>query len=153
MTVRSASPEDAEHLVPLVDQLGYPTKAAEIGRRLQRNATSDYAAWVFDANSGSGVIGFAAGHLLLPYEDDAAAAQLMILVADELHGASGAGIALVEQFESWATARGASRSIVSSGLDRVATHRFYLPRGYEHTGCASGDSSSRANYTRPQQEP
>jgi len=135
--VRSASPEDAEQLVPPFDQLGYPTEAAEIGRRLQRNATSDYAAWVFDADSGSGAIGFAAGHLLLPYENDAAAAQLMILVVDE-HRASGDGIALVEQFESWATARGASRSIVSSGLDRVATHGFYLRRGYEHTGVRFG---------------
>jgi len=138
MTVRTASPNDAEQLVPLFTQLGYPTEATEIRRRLQRNATTEYAAWVFEAVSGSGVIGFAAGHLLLPYENDAAAAQLMILVVDERHRASGAGTALVNQFESWATSRGASRSIVSSGLDRVATHDFYIQRGYKHTGVRFG---------------
>ena len=138
MTVRSASREDAEQLVPLFTQLGYPTDATEISRRLRRNATSEYAAWVFDAGSGSGVVGFAAGHLLLPYENDPAAAQLMILVVDERHRATGAGTALVNQFESWATARGARRAVVSSGLDRVATHEFYVRRGYKHTGARFG---------------
>ena len=48
MTVRTASHEDAEQLGPPFKQLGYPTEATEIRRRLQRNATTDYAAWVFD---------------------------------------------------------------------------------------------------------
>lgn len=138
MTVRTASLDDAEQLVPLYAQLGYQTEATEIHRRLQRNATSDYSAWVFDTGSGSGVIGFAAGHLLLPYENAAAAAQLMILVVDERHRASGAGSALVGEFEWWAAKRGATRSIVSSGLDRAATHEFYVRRGYARTGLRFG---------------
>ena len=138
MTVRTASHKDAEQLGPPFKQLGYPAEATEIRRRLQRNATTDYAAWVFDAKSGSGVIGFAAGHLLRPYENEAAAAQLMILVMDERHRAGGGGTALVNQFESWATSRGASRSVVSFGLDRVATHEFCARRGYECTGVSFG---------------
>lgn len=44
----------------LFKQLGYPTEAAEISRPLQRDATSEYAAWIFDEGSSSGVIDFGA---------------------------------------------------------------------------------------------
>ena len=125
-------------MAPPFKQLGYPAEATEIRRRLQRNATTYDAAWVFDADSGSGVIGFAAGHLLRPYENEAAVAQLMILVMDERHRAGGGGTALVNQFESCATSRGASRSVVGSGLDRVAMHEFCARRGYECTGVSFG---------------
>lgn len=138
MTVRAASLEDAESLVPLLEQLGYPAEPAEIRRRLQRTTARDYAAWVFVTDSGSDVIGFAAGHLLLPYENDAPAAQLMILVVDERHRGSGVGTALLDAFEAWATSRGASRVIVSSGLERVATHAFYVRQGWARTGVRFG---------------
>ncbi|MEV0649511.1 GNAT family N-acetyltransferase [Phytomonospora sp. NPDC050363] len=134
MTVRPATSGDAPRLVALFEQLGYPSTAEAIAARLERNTAPGYRAWVFDAGDGSGPAGFAGGHVLLPWEHDDPAAQLMILVVDERRRGRGVGKALVAVFEEWARDQGAVRLLVGSGTAREKTHRFYLNRGFEQTG-------------------
>ncbi|WP_372451579.1 GNAT family N-acetyltransferase [Glycomyces salinus] len=122
----------------LFEQLGYPTTPGRLTARLERNATSEYQAWVFEADDRSSIIGFAGGHILHPYEDDAPAAQLMILIVDEQRRGSGAGAALVAVFEQWAQQQGATRVGISSGAERTKAHRFYEGRGYKATGLRFG---------------
>lgn len=138
MTVRVAETRDAPSLIDLFEQLGYPTTPDRLTARLERNATSEYQAWVFETDDRSSIIGFAGGHVLYPYEDDDPAAQLMILIVEEQHRGLGAGAALVAAFEQWAQQQGATRFGISSGAERTKAHRFYEDRGYKATGLRFG---------------
>jgi GNAT superfamily N-acetyltransferase len=79
-------------------------------------------------------VGFAAGHLVHPIEEDDPAAQLIALVIAPRHERTGAGTALVDEFEGWARSNGARRALVNSGEQRRETHTFYEHRGYTSTG-------------------
>lgn len=133
VTVRAATPDDASALVALFAQLGHPASREAIAARLVRNAIPGYAAWVFDTDD-LGVVGFAGGHVLLPFENDDPAAQLMILVVDERSRGRGVGKTLVAVFEDWARGQGAAQAVVGSGNGRVEAHHFYEGRGYEQRG-------------------
>ncbi|HEY1178720.1 MAG TPA: GNAT family N-acetyltransferase, partial [Phytomonospora sp.] len=106
MRVREVRDGDAEGLVELLGQLGYPVTAEALAARIARNDAPDYRAWVCVADDGRPV-GFAGGHVMRPWEQDAPVAQLMILVADEAHRGRGVGSALVDAFEAWARDVGA----------------------------------------------
>lgn len=137
--IRRTRGGDAGSLVPLFDALGYPTDAATIQRRLSRlHSDVSYESWVACRNGA--VIGFAAGHVVHPIEEDHPVGQLIALVTTPRHAGSGAGRALVEHFEDWALSSGARRLLVTSGVHRVETHAFYLRRGYTQTGLRFGKS-------------
>ncbi|MFC4337520.1 GNAT family N-acetyltransferase [Salininema proteolyticum] len=138
MTVRDAVVGDAPALVGLFDQLGHPATLDALEKRLRRNAIPEYRAWVFEGPGEVGVVGFAGGHLILPFEDDRPAAQLVALVVDERHRGLGAGSSLVAAFERWAEAEGAGRLSLTSRLSRERAHLFYEARGYERTGFRFG---------------
>ncbi|GAB3866782.1 hypothetical protein GCM10028801_39450 [Nocardioides maradonensis] len=89
------------------------------------------------------VVGFAAGHVLYPVEDDQPGAQLIALVTTPAHQGASAGSALCAEFEAWARARGAGRLLVSSGEHRVASHEFYVRRGHRLAGVRFGVPSHR----------
>lgn len=133
MTIRDVRGGDAEMLVPLFAELGYPTTAADVARRLDRLAADNsYEAWV---RVEDGIIaGFAAAHLVHPIEDDRPAAQLIALVTLPSMAGHGIGGSLVAHFEEWARAAGAARLVISSGIDRHDTHAFYERRGYTAGG-------------------
>lgn len=137
--VRAATVDDAANLEDLFAALGYPAAGADISRRLARlHADAAYESWV--AVEGGAIIGFAAGHVLFPVEDDQPAAQLIALVTTPAHQGAGAGSALCLEFEKWARDCGAGRLLVNSGEHRVETHRFYQRRGYARTGVRFGKS-------------
>lgn len=137
--IRQTHLEDAGTLVGLFDALGYPADAATIQRRLSRlHSDASCESWV--ACRDDAVIGFAAGHLVHPIEEDYPVGQLIALVTAPQHEGSGVGRALVEQFEVWAQRSGAGRLLASSGDHRVETHAFYLRRGYTRTGLRFGKS-------------
>ena len=74
------------------------------------------------------IVGFAAGHIVHPVEEDNPAAQLIALVIAPRHERTGAGTALVHEFETWACSNGARRALVNSGEQRRETI-FYEHRG------------------------
>lgn len=133
MEVRVALPTDAGRLEPLFRVLGYPASGQQLAIRLDRLRNDvTYIAWV--ACVSGQVVGFAAGHLIYPIEDDAPAAQLIALVTDPRHSDRGVGTGLCQQFEAWSQSQGAKRAVVNSGDERTGAHRFYERQGYEATG-------------------
>lgn len=134
MEVRVALPTDAGRLEPLFRVLGYPASGQQLAirpDRLRNDVT--YIAWV--ACVSGQVVGFAAGHLIYPIEDDAPAAQLIALVTDPRHSDRGVGTGLCQQFEAWSQSQGAPSELWSTlGNERTGAHRFYERQGYEATG-------------------
>ena len=74
-------------------------------------------------------MGFAAGHLVHPIEDDRPAAQLIALVSSTEARGTGVGTALCRTFEDWALTHGAQRAVVNSGNHRQSAHDFYQRHG------------------------
>lgn len=131
MHIRIARADDAHAITPLLSQLGYPTNADAIAARFARVALStDDIAWLALDDDGT-AIGFAAGHLMWPYELDRPVAELTALVVDSTRRGGGTGRALVEAFEEWATAAGSVRAAVASAFRRTGAHAFYERLGYE----------------------
>lgn len=131
--IRAVELQDSTALEGLFDTLGYPASPATIrGRLIQLRSDSSYAAWV--ATRDGSVVGFAAGHLLHPVQEDRPAAQLIALVTAPDHERTVAGTALCREVETWARANGARRVLVNSGEQRLETHVFYEGRGYARTG-------------------
>lgn len=130
---------DATALAPLMGQLGYPSTADEIERRLARNAGQhESEAWVA-VHDGS-TVGFAAGLILWSYVSNGASAQLTSLVVASRARGMGVGRQLVAHFEEWARAHGATRVVVTSALHRDDAHAFYPAIGYPETGKRFGKS-------------
>lgn len=137
--IRTPTPDDAADLVPLFAALAHPAEATQLKVRLGRLLSDpEYSAWV--AEGEAELLGFAAGHLLFPVEQDRPAAQLIALVTAEQARSRGIGSDLCATFESWAVARGATRAILTSGVQRHEAHEFYRRRGYATTGLRFGKS-------------
>ncbi|ASU58590.1 GNAT family N-acetyltransferase [Nocardiopsis dassonvillei] len=134
VTTRTVRAADADGLVPLYTALSHPATAAQIRSRLERLAGDPtYELWVAEAAAGE-LLGFAAGHLLFPVEDDTPAAQLIALVTAEEARGKGVGTALCAAFETWAVERGAARAVLNSSTGRTGAHAFYTRRGYTASG-------------------
>ena len=86
------------------------------------------------ADDQGSLLGFAAGHLVFPIEDDTPAAQLIALVTAENSRGHGVGTALCAAFESWAIKNGATRAVLNSSTQRLTAHAFYTARGYVSSG-------------------
>ncbi|QSB04488.1 GNAT family N-acetyltransferase [Natronoglycomyces albus] len=134
MLIRPTTTRDAHQLQPLFNQLGYPAGPDAIARRLARiSGQQDYAAWVAQTDRGA-ISGFAGGHLIMPFENDEPAAQLLALVVDEQARGQGIGRALVAECERWAMQHGAHRLTLNSSTKRKAAHAFYEQMGFTSTG-------------------
>jgi GNAT superfamily N-acetyltransferase len=127
MIVRAATTADAPAIASLCAQLGYPTGADDILRRLARLDASQHAVLV--AEAGAVVVGWlhVALTFALEYEP---CAEILGLVVDEHVRSRGAGAALVTAAEDWASAQAVAEVRVRSRDSRERAHRFYLRCGY-----------------------
>jgi GNAT superfamily N-acetyltransferase len=134
MITRTVRTTDADGLVPLYAALSHPSTAEQVRSRLER-LTGDptYGFWVVEADAGE-LLGFAAGHLLFPVEEDTPAAQLIALATAEGARGRGVGRALCAAFETWAVERGATRAMLNSSTWRTEAHAFYTRHGYTASG-------------------
>ena len=91
LTVRAVTEADAGQLPPLFEALSHPATVSQLRVRLARLCSDPmYEAWV--AADGAGLlVGFAAGHLVFPVEDDTPAAQLIALVSAPTARSQGVG--------------------------------------------------------------
>ncbi|MGX1774301.1 N-acetyltransferase family protein [Nocardia brasiliensis] len=141
---RQVQVADAEGLVPLFADLGHAATASQLTSRLTRlTADPTYQAWVAPGSTGE-LLGFAAGHLIFPVEDDDPAAQLIALVTASSARRCGVGTALCRDFENWAIQHRARRAVVNSGQHRRGAHDFYEGIGWGQTGIRLGKSLSRS---------
>lgn len=130
--VRFALPDDGDQIAPLVEQLGYPTSAAEMRARLEAmDGRPDYQSWVAEAGRVVGFAGACVGYSFVwnpPY------GRVIALVVDETLRGRGIGATLLAEAERWIAGRGADVVVVSSGNHRIEAHRFYEGLGYTMTG-------------------
>jgi len=134
LRIRQAAPDDAAALSRLLDQLGYPTNAAEIPNRLD-NVYARPGSTVLVAEDQKGdVVGVVTILLLHTLHTNEPAAWLTAVVVEEKSRGQGVGSALVARAEEWAAEHGANRISLTSALHRESAHAFYKARDYEHTG-------------------
>jgi N-acetylglutamate synthase-like GNAT family acetyltransferase len=133
MTIRDARAEDAEALAELIGQLGYPTTAEAVARRVAQLQASD-ADRVVVAELDGEIVGLASLHVSLSVEYDEPAAKLSAIVVDESHRRRRIGEALVAAMEAEARERGCCLIFLTTASRRADAHDFYRRLGFEETG-------------------
>ena len=128
--IRDARPDDAGAIAALLHQLGYPTDAAAVGRRLERLGDDRLVV----AERDGFVTGLAQLHVSPSLEYDRPAGKLAALVVDEAHRGQGVGRALVAAIEAEARARGCELLYVTTAERRSDAHEFYERLGLGYTG-------------------
>ncbi len=129
MNIRSATEHDVDSITTLSGELGYPTRAEDIGRRLSKIAEAeDHAVYVAEATDGS-VVGWihVFGAFRLESEPFAETGGLVVAVA---HRGRGIGRLLCEQASRWACDHGFPALRVRTRAEREAAHRFYERIGF-----------------------
>jgi predicted N-acetyltransferase YhbS len=133
LEIRDAAGADSAQIARLVTELGYPTSAAQMQRRLQAILQDrDYDTLV--ACDGNQVVGFIGTRLGSLYEDDERCGQIMALAVTAGHRRRGVGRALVAAAEARLLGRGIRLVVVTSGNHRADAHAFYESGGYTFTG-------------------
>jgi GNAT superfamily N-acetyltransferase len=133
VSVRHATPADAEAIASLLGELGYPSTVADVVSRLAR--LHDFpAAVVFLAEIDGAVAGVVTGHVFPSIHHTPVVAWLTTLVVGARCQRRGIGRYLADAIETWARGHGAVRVSVTSGQDRDGAHAFYEGLGYERTG-------------------
>lgn len=133
LTIRDARREDAQTLATLVGQLGYPSSANDVARRLDRLGSSD-ADRVLVAEIAGKVVGLASLHTSLSVELDEPVAKLSAIVVDERHRRGGIGEALLRAMEAEARRCGCRSVFLTTAERRDDAHSFYRRMGFEETG-------------------
>jgi GNAT superfamily N-acetyltransferase len=131
--IRDARPGDSPAIARLLDQLGYPSSAEQVLRRLERLRRSG-SDRVFVAELGAEVVGLASLHVSRSLESDGDAGKVSAIVVDERHRRRGIGEALMDAVEVEARARGCILLYLTTAERRKDAHAFYQRIGLEETG-------------------
>ena len=126
--IRIATQADAPAIAGLLDELGYPTTAAQAARRLAR--LGGKLDPVFVATDEGQIVGLVALHLSHMLHLDSTWSRVTTLVVAKTHRRRGVGEALLAHAEQCALAAGASGVELTCGQRRTDAHRFYMRRGY-----------------------
>lgn len=129
--VRCARITDASQLAELSGELGYPTTAAEMTKRMRRLKPASQNALFVAESKVAGVVGWT--HVSVTHLVEVGTrAELNGLVVSEGHRSFGAGSRLLEAAEDWARKQGCPGMSVRSNVIRDRAHKFYVRQGYEH---------------------
>ena len=128
MATRDAEEGDAVRLAELAGQLGYPSTAGEIGRRLSRYAGLENER-VIVAVDGGRVVGWTSVAIidhfyLAPY------VEISGLVVDSGSRGRGLGSLLIAEVERWAAEKRIGTVRLRANVVRAEAHRFYEKRGF-----------------------
>ena len=131
LVTRRARASDALRLAELSGQLGYPTTAAEMTKRLRRLKPASQNALFVAESPGAGVVGWA--HVSVTHLVEVGTrAELNGLIVAEDQRSLGAGARLLEAAEDWARKHSCPSMSVRSNVIRERAHKFYERQGYEH---------------------
>jgi len=126
--VRRARLADAPRIAILAAQLGYPSTAPEVRKRLERIRHRD-GHFVAVAVTAGTVVGWV--HTFVKYSIDAAPrAEIGGLVVDENHRRLGLGKLLMATAEEWARLRDLEGVYLRSNVLRQHAHAFYEAIGF-----------------------
>jgi ribosomal protein S18 acetylase RimI-like enzyme len=129
--IRRARASDAARVAELSEQLGYPTAAKEMAKRLRSVLKDRHGACFVAETKEQGLVGWV--HVsTTPLIEVPRRAEVNGLVVDETVRSQGAGWLLLDAGEKWAKKRGCSGMSVRSNVLRERAHGFYLRHGYEH---------------------
>ena len=123
-------PTDAPRAAELTTQLGYPSNADEMSRRLDELARHPRAVALVAVDEADVPIGWIQVDCT-PSLAVSDTAHIGGLVVDGAHRSGGIGQALLEAGEAWAREQGAQTMTVASRIVRKGAHRFYQREGYE----------------------
>jgi ribosomal protein S18 acetylase RimI-like enzyme len=134
VAVRDAGPEDAEALVPLLTALGYPTKAAVIGQRLNELLRTDPTGRVLVASVDGRISGFAVLHVTPVLHRLTGVGRVTALAVLPSARRASVGKQLIDACERHFTALGLERIEVTSGPLHEQAYSFYRRLGYQDQG-------------------
>jgi ribosomal protein S18 acetylase RimI-like enzyme len=125
---RPGRAEDAERLLGLVEELGYPSAPEAIRARLGRLLREPDQA-VFVAEEGGELLGWVHVQEFLSLASDSSA-LVTGLVVDPAARRRGIGRGLVAEAEGWARARGLGSLRLRARAARTGAHDFYRRLGF-----------------------
>jgi GNAT superfamily N-acetyltransferase len=131
--IRPASQDDAPAIAALLAELGHPTAAAVIPRRLEGLRAEGAAAFVACDADGH-VLGFFSIARLAVVHGDGPVALITALVVAESARGGGVGRRMVDAARDWARDAGCVRLLVTSAERRADAHAFYEACGMPYTG-------------------
>lgn len=133
--VRLAKISDVRALLPLIEQLGYPTSQEELETRFQKFASND-GYGVAIACIDNKVVGFIAWSKSILFVLDKTRFHIEGIVVDKSFRGHGIGKKLMDFIEKLAYNSRPSIIDLTSGLRRSAdgTHEFYKKLGYQNEG-------------------
>jgi GNAT superfamily N-acetyltransferase len=131
VTLRAATPADAERIAALFTDEGYPSGPSDIVDRLAR-FDSEHSR-VIVADNGGVVLGFIAIHALPRFEHSDRIIRIMALVVDAGERGRGIGRLLMEEAERLGRELEAAFAEVTAGHHRPDARHLYEEIGYDAT--------------------
>ncbi|MBN9230367.1 MAG: GNAT family N-acetyltransferase [Legionella sp.] len=135
LIIRKALIDDAQHLHPLMEQLGYPQSPDELQRRLEL-FTNEPHYGVLLAEIAGKVVGWVAWSKSTLFVSDTTRFHIEGLVVDQGYRNQGIGKKLMITVEDFARQFSPCIIDLTSGLRRAkeGSHNFYKSLGYQNEG-------------------
>jgi GNAT superfamily N-acetyltransferase len=134
VSLRSATPNDAERIAAMFTDEGYPSGPSDIVERLAR-FDSEHSRVIVAEHDGE-VLGFVAVHALPRFEHSDRIIRIMALVVDAGERGRGIGRLLMEEAERLGRDLDAAFAEVTAGHHRPDAKRLYEELGYDGTVAA-----------------
>jgi|HubBroStandDraft_6_1064221.scaffolds.fasta_scaffold101519_2 GNAT superfamily N-acetyltransferase len=132
LTIRTPEPADYARLAELAGELGYPSTADDLARRLAGLGKISPQHAVFVAQrAGEPIAGWICVAVQGTIESDPHVEITGFVVGSEFRSQR-IGEQLLARAEAWARERGANTVRLRSNAIRDRAHAFYLREGYEH---------------------
>lgn len=129
MFIRQATPEDAESLLPLLDQLGYRSDLDEVRPRLERLLTTQDSSVLVTEHERE-LVGFATFHIFELIYRPRPQCRLTALVVRADRRRQGIGAALIQSVEKAAREQGCFRIELTTRMGRGEAIPFYTALGF-----------------------
>lgn len=130
-SIREAHADDAEALVTLIAQLGYPVAKADMAERLC--AMAEAGNRVFVAQLHGRVVGCLTTAAMQVLHRPAKVGRISMMVVEEGLRGQGIGRDLVAAAEAFLCETGCYMVEVTSRFELTQAHRFYEALGFEQT--------------------
>ena len=130
--LRRATEADAKHVAPLLAELGYPAKEADVRARLRRSLGSESTCFLL-AQSAAEVIGLLSAELVPYFPSGSMICRITSLVVSAHHRGQSVGEELLAGAAEFARKHHCSGIEITSAEHRLDAHRFYQRLGFSRT--------------------